>query len=121
MSVVLCKLKGIAGEFDDVEVMAPDYDVERIWLWSCPEGADRIDLSLEQAKKLRDYLDKLLAIVPKVGEIMNTDKLLTDECHCGHVRDEHEHTQSSTPPCAVEGCDCFAFESANGDEDSEDR
>jgi hypothetical protein len=47
------------------------------------------------------------------------NELLTDECHCGHVRDEHEHTKSSTPPCAIEGCYCIAFESANGDEDSE--
>jgi hypothetical protein len=47
---------------------------------------------------------------------MGKKDLLLDECACGHVLDEHEHSNSSTPPCTIEGCDCFAFESVEGSE-----
>lgn len=46
--------------------------------------------------------------------------MLLEQCQCGHVLDEHEHSKSSTPPCAIEGCYCIAFESIDGAEDDEE-
>lgn len=57
MSVCLLELKD--PDFDTVEVMAPDYDKRRFWL--C-EGDERVNLSIEQAKALRDFLVEELPI-----------------------------------------------------------
>lgn len=46
------------GQFDGVELWAPDYDKLRFWLTDDVDA--RIDLSVEQAKQLRDYLTELL-------------------------------------------------------------
>jgi len=58
MSVQLCVLKD--PEFADIELMAPDLDVEYIWLWDAGHGENRIDLSRKQIRELRDVLNELL-------------------------------------------------------------
>lgn len=51
MSVCLHTLKD--PEQHDVEVWAPDYSVFNVWL-VYEDGDDRIDLSLDQLRQLRD-------------------------------------------------------------------
>lgn len=58
MSVQLCVLSD--DEFDAVELMAPDYDAESVWLWLDADGANRIDLSRKQMRELRDALNRYL-------------------------------------------------------------
>lgn len=58
MSVQLCVLKD--PEFDAVELMAPDYDVDHLWIWLEADGANRIDLSRKQMRELRDALNRYL-------------------------------------------------------------
>lgn len=48
------------GAFQDVEVMAPDFDCEYIWLWNESDASNRLDLGREQMRQLRDALDELL-------------------------------------------------------------
>jgi hypothetical protein len=60
MSVQLCELRG-GVDFEDVEVMAPDLDVEFVWLWMAKDGDARIDLSREQCRELRDALNEILS------------------------------------------------------------
>lgn len=46
------------GGPDGIEIWAPDYNKERLWLLQkngLPDE-DRIDLTIEQAKELRDFL-----------------------------------------------------------------
>lgn len=59
MSVGLRVLNGGDG-FDDIEVMAPDYDKEFLWLWRAEDGENRIDLNRDQLRQLRDLLNELL-------------------------------------------------------------
>lgn len=63
MSVGLAVLKG-GGESghdcQDVEVMAPDYGREYIWLWNESDASNRIDLNQSQMIQLRDLLNQLL-------------------------------------------------------------
>lgn len=42
----------------------------------------------------------------------------TKQCMCGHVADEHggDPDYPGSTACAVEGCDCIAFEEAEGAE-----
>ena len=56
MSVCLAELED--DGFDTIEVMAPDYDKEYIWLWLADDPDIRIDLSRKQARQLRDVLDE---------------------------------------------------------------
>jgi hypothetical protein len=57
MSVQLHELKG-GKDFDDIEIMAPDYDKESFWMWRAYDGENRIDFSLEQMRALRDWLNE---------------------------------------------------------------
>ena len=59
MSVQLGVIPG-ERNFDAVELMAPDFDAERVWLWLEEDGDNRIDLSREQARALRDLLTRVL-------------------------------------------------------------
>ena len=59
MSVGLRVLKG-GPDFCDIEVMAPDYGKEYLWLWRADDGEARIDLSLEQLHQLRNFLNEIL-------------------------------------------------------------
>ena len=58
MSVGLRVLKG-GKDFDDIEVMAPDYDKEYLWLWDS-EANNRIDLSRDQLRELKDFLQEIV-------------------------------------------------------------
>ena len=58
MSVQLCVLKD-KGE-TTLELMAPDYGAERVWLWEEQDGANRLDLSREQMRQLRNALNRAL-------------------------------------------------------------
>lgn len=42
----------------------------------------------------------------------------TTQCNCGHVADEHggDSKHPGSTACAVEGCDCIAFEEAENQE-----
>ena len=55
VSVCLARFTDPSGA---IEVWAPDYDQDRLWL--CDDHQQRIDLSKEQARMLRDYLTSLL-------------------------------------------------------------
>lgn len=59
MSVGLKVLSG-GTDFDDVEIMAPDYGKEYLWLWHEETAANRIDLSRDQLRELRDFLNEML-------------------------------------------------------------
>lgn len=59
MSVQLTVLKG-GTDFNDVEVMAPDYDAEYVWLWPANDTDGRIDLSKHQLRALRNFINDLL-------------------------------------------------------------
>jgi hypothetical protein len=58
MSVSLYKL--IDPPMDTIEVMAPDYDVERIWLWLDENAENRLDLSRQQMRELHKALGAIL-------------------------------------------------------------
>lgn len=60
MSVGLANLTD--PDFDDIEVMAPDYGKEYVWLWQGGEhGTDqRIDLSRSQLTQLAALIDEIL-------------------------------------------------------------
>ena len=60
MSVGLADLTD--PDFDDIEVMAPDYDKEYVWLWQGGEhGTDnRIDISRSQLVQLSRVIDEIL-------------------------------------------------------------
>ena len=47
-------------DFSDIEVMAPDYGKEYLWLWRADDGEARIDLSRDQLEQLRDLLNEIL-------------------------------------------------------------
>lgn len=53
MSVQIDTLSDLG--FDDIEVMAPDYDQEYLWLWDT-DGENRIDLSRKQLEQLCDLI-----------------------------------------------------------------
>lgn len=59
MSVQLHVLRG-GKNFEDIEVAAPDFDAAHIWLWDDHDGENRIDLSREQMRELRDLLTEIL-------------------------------------------------------------
>jgi hypothetical protein len=59
MSVGLKILNG-GSDFDDIEVMAPDYGKEYLWLWQEADGENRIDLSRDQLREFRDFLNEIL-------------------------------------------------------------
>ena len=59
MSVGLLILNG-GTDFDDIEVMAPDYGKEYLWFWREEDGEVRIDLSRDQLRQLRDFLNEIL-------------------------------------------------------------
>ena len=42
-----------------------------------------------------------------------------ETCECGHVLDEHGHDPEhpASTACTIEGCDCIAFEEAEGDDE----
>lgn len=61
MSVSLAKLMDKPnGECHALEVMAPDYDAEYVWLWLDRDGENRLDLSRHQMRQLRDVLNEIL-------------------------------------------------------------
>jgi hypothetical protein len=57
VSVQLLELRD--PEFETVELMSPDFDMDYFWLWPAPADVDqRIDLSRKQILELRDWLNK---------------------------------------------------------------
>ncbi len=60
MSVGLADLTD--PDFDDIEVMAPDYDKEYVWLWQGGEHGteNRIDISRSQLVQLSRVIDEIL-------------------------------------------------------------
>jgi hypothetical protein len=59
MSVQLKVLRG-GKDFEDIEIMAPDYDMEYVWLWPANDTDGRIDLSKAQLRELRGFINDLL-------------------------------------------------------------
>jgi hypothetical protein len=55
MSVQLHELKG-GNSFEDIEIMAPDYDKAFYWMWT-EDGDNRIDFSKDQMRALRDWIN----------------------------------------------------------------
>jgi len=55
MSVQLAKLSG-GQDFDDIDVMAPDYSKEFLWLWESESGDNRLNLSRDQLRQLKALL-----------------------------------------------------------------
>jgi hypothetical protein len=55
MSVCLKRFPDPSGA---VELWAPDYNKDRLWL--CDDHEQRVDLSVEQARMLRDFLTEFL-------------------------------------------------------------
>jgi hypothetical protein len=59
MSVQLTVLKG-GKDFEDVEIMANDYGAEHVWLWLEENGDNRLDLSRDQLRALRVFINDFL-------------------------------------------------------------
>jgi len=62
MSVGLKLLTDTDYDFDDIEVMAPDYSKEYVWLWQGGEdGMDqRIDISRSQLTQFVALINEIL-------------------------------------------------------------
>jgi hypothetical protein len=52
-------LKG-GKDFEDVEIMANDYGAEHVWLWLEENGDNRLDLSRDQLRALRAFINDFL-------------------------------------------------------------
>lgn len=58
MSVLLRTFKD--PNAPSVELWAPDYDKGRLWICDDEDDDRRVDLTIEQARMLRDYLTEFL-------------------------------------------------------------